>query len=95
MVLLVGVVDRPFIPVSVIVALTTPITFYLYGRMAQLWTGAAAADAEQKPAVSKGASIRLLAAGVALGLATILGPLALIPACGAGAPASASVVAMQ
>ncbi len=35
-ILLAGLVDRPYIPICIVVAITTPITFYLYGMMAKV-----------------------------------------------------------
>jgi len=80
-ILLSGLVARPFIPICVLVAFTTPITFYLYNAFAKQWCGPAAAASEAKPAITRHHAAALLVVGITLGLSTILGPLVLIPPC--------------
>jgi hypothetical protein len=79
--LLSGLTERPYIPICVLVAFTTPITFYLYDKFAKQWAGPALPASNAKPAIAKRPAIILLVVGIALGLTTILGPQLLIPYC--------------
>jgi len=76
-VLLSGLTPRPYLPICILVAFTTPITFYLYALFAKHW---ASLDGEKKPIAKHPATV-LLIVGVILGLTNILGPIAAIPRC--------------
>ena len=90
--LLTGIVPRPYIPICVIVAFTTPITFYLYTRFAKEWSGPALGPTTNKAPIPAGKAKVLLAAGIVLGLSQILLPIVVIPAC-SGEPVLAEGVA--
>ncbi|CAL5228542.1 g11696 [Coccomyxa viridis] len=85
--LLIGVVHTPNIPACLLIAITTPITFWSYGKMVQLWQSSGDPDLVSPSQGSKSAAatvptyLLMIIGAMILSAILLLGPTALIPKC--------------